>query len=361
MRARSLVVLGFCTTCLSASGRAEDWPQFRGAGGTGLTSERNLPHEWSPSKNVRWKVEIPGAGWSSPIVWGDKVFVTTAITDNQSKPQPQPSKRDNPELEHPPNAVYRWKVFCIDRSTGKVLWEKLALEAKPRIPTHPNNTYASETPVTDGKRVYAYFGMTGLFCYDFAGKLIWKKDLGFYRVNGPGWGTGSSPVLDGDRLFVQCDNDEKSFFVALDKKTGDELWRVRRDETTNYSTPVIWRNKQRTELVLGGKRIRSYDPATGKVLWELNYGGYCWCGSPVGDEEHVYVGGAGSRLGLLAVNAGASGAVALKPGESSNDGIAWSQRRGISRASTLVYQGYVYVLDQHGILDCYDAKSGKPA
>ena len=214
MRARSLLVLGFCTACVSALGRAEDWPQFRGTSGTGLTSERNLPDEWGPSKNVQWKVTIPGAAWSSPIVWGDKVFVTMAITDNQKKPQPQPSSgptRLNPELEKPPDAVYRWKVFCLDRSTGKVLWEALALEAKPRIPTHPDNTYASETPVTDGECVYAYFGMTGLFCYDLAGKLLWRKDLGYYRVNGPGWGTGSSPVLLGDRLFVLCDNDEKSF------------------------------------------------------------------------------------------------------------------------------------------------------
>jgi outer membrane protein assembly factor BamB len=365
MRARSLLVIGFCTACLSASGRAEDWPQFRGAGGTGLTSERNLPHEWSPSKNVRWKVEIPGAGWSSPIVWGDRIFVTTAIAENHTKPQPQPSngiERPNPEIEHPPDVIYRWKVFCLSRSTGNVLWEQLALEAKPRIPTHPNNTYASETPVTDGKRVYAYFGMTGLFCYDFAGKFIWKKDLGSYRVNGPGWGTGSSPVLDGDRLFVQCDNDEQSFLVALDKQTGAELWRVRRDETTNYSTPLIWRNKQRTELVLGGQKVRSYDLATGKVLWELTVNGYCWCGSPVGDEEHVYVGAAG-KGGAFAVKAGASGELILKPGESSNAGIAWFQPKGGTgdRASPVIYQGYLYTLEQSGWLTCFEAKTGRLA
>jgi outer membrane protein assembly factor BamB len=265
-------------------------------------------------------------------------------------------------LEQPPDEVYRWKVFCLDRSTGKVLWEQLALEAKPRIPTHPDNTFASETPVTDGECVYAYFGMTGLFCYDFVGKLIWKKDLGFYRVNGPGWGTGSSPALDGDRLFVQCDNDEKSFLVALNKKTGDELWRVGRDETTNYSTPLIWRNKQRTELVLGGKKVRSYDPATGQVLWELTVGGYCWCVSPVGDEEQVYVGPAG-RNGLFAVKAGASGELGVKPDTNSNAGIAWSQPRGNlgDRASPLVYQGYLYTLSQSGQLNCLDAKTGNVA
>jgi outer membrane protein assembly factor BamB len=365
MRVRSLLVLGFCTAYLSAASQADDWPQFRGGGGTGLTAETGLPQEWGPSKSVRWKIPIPGAAWSSPIVLGDKVFVTTAITDHQQKPRPQPSSgptRPNPELEQPPDAVYRWKILCLDRSSGKVLWEELALEARPRIPTHPDNTFASETPVTDGERIYAYFGMTGLFCYDLAGKLLWKKDLGFYRVNGPGWGTGSSPALLGGRLFVQCDNDEKSFLLALDKKTGAELWRVLRDETTNYSTPFLWRNKQRTELVLGGSKVRSYDPATGKVLWELTVGGYCWCVSPVGDEEHVYVGPAG-KVGLFAVKAGASGVLDLRPGTSSNAGIAWAQPRGTmgDRASPLVYQGYLYALSQSGQLSCFDAKTGKVA
>jgi hypothetical protein len=189
-----------------------------------------------------------------------------------------------------------------------------------------------------------------------------STDALFYRVNGPGWGTGSSPVLDGDRLFVQCDNDEKSFLVALDKKTGDELWRVWRDETTNYSTPLLWRNKQRTELVLGGKTVRSYDPATGEVFWELAVGGYCWCVSPVADEEHVYVGPPG-RLGLFAVKAGASGELDPKPGTTSNAGIAWSQPRGTmgDRASPLVYQGYLYTLSQSGQLSCFDTNTGKVA
>jgi outer membrane protein assembly factor BamB len=169
-------------------------------------------------------------------------------------------------------------------------------------------------------------------------------------------------VLLGDRLFVLCDNDEKSFLLALNKKTGEELWRDCRDETTNYSTPLIWRNKYRTELVVAGKRVRSYDPATGKVLWELTVGGYCWCGSPVADEERVYVGPPG-KLGVFAVRAGVSGELDLKPGTTSNPGIDWSQPRGSmgTRASPLVYQGYLYTLSQSGQLNCYDAKTGKVA
>jgi outer membrane protein assembly factor BamB len=291
-------------------------------------------------------------------------------------------------------------VLCLDRATGKVLWRQLAQEAKPRIATHGSNTYASETPVTDGERVYAYFGMTGLFCYDAAGKLVWKKDLGAYPMQ-MGWGTSSSPVLDGDRLFLQVDNEQKSFLVAFDKKTGDELWRADRDEKSAWCTPYVWKNKQRTELVtLGSRKVRSYDPATGKLLWELGPGGgFRTTSTPVGDEDLLYVGaGAGGRGGfgggppgggfggggppgggfgggggrggmgggmggggLVAVKAGASGDVSLKQGETSNAGVAWSlSRGGPAMASPLVYQGHLYILDQNGgLVTCYNAKTGK--
>src|SRR5262245_42035546 len=246
MRTRILVVVAVCSLTLSTA-RAENWPQFRGTGGTGVTSEAKLPIEWSTDKNVRWKVEVPGVAWSSPIVWGDKLFVTTAVTEKQAKPrpfnmggfgkggfgkgpdgkQPEPKKGEFPKGGFPkggfggmggmgggkpPDAVYRWEVYCLDAATGKVVWKQLAAENKPTIPIHATNTYASETPVTDGERVYAYFGMTGLYCFDVSGKPLWHKDLGSYGMT-MGWGTGSSPALEGDRLFVQCDNEEKSFLV----------------------------------------------------------------------------------------------------------------------------------------------------
>ena len=281
-----------------------------------------------------------------------------------------------------PNKVYQWQVLCLDRETGKVLWKEQALEGKPRVAIQQNNTYATETPVTDGERVYAYFGMHGLFCYDFAGKLVWKKDLGAYPTV-MGQGPASSPVLDGDRLFLQIDNEEKSFLVALNTKTGDELWRVSRNERTNHCSPVVWKNKLRTELVTSGSRkVRSYDPATGKVLWELGMGGGRCYASPVGDAELLYVGceagmggmgggmGGGRRGegesrggggGLYAIRAGASGDVTLKEGETSNAGVAWSQPRGgPEKASPLLYEGHLYILRTNGgIVTCYDAKTGK--
>src|SRR5204863_2795247 len=168
-----------------------------------------------------------------------------------------------------PDVEHRWMVYCLDLKTGKTLWEREAAKGKPTTGVHIKNSYASETPVTDGERLYAYFGMTGLFCYDLSGKLVWKRDLGSFPM-AMGFGSGSSPTLDGDRLFVQCDNEKQSFLVALDKKNGEELWRVERAEKTSWSTPFIWHNKERTELVVcGGNHVRSYDPPTGKQLWEL--------------------------------------------------------------------------------------------
>jgi outer membrane protein assembly factor BamB len=435
--------LGVCLYfALFSQTRAENWPQFRGPGGNGVTSESRLPIEWASDKNVAWRVKLPGVAWSQPVVWGNRIFVTTAITENQPKPiVAQPFGRggggrgpgggrrgngqggDNPDRDRrpgdaqgggrsgetpvpnrrprtpddnaapggneedapsgqggtgpggragrggfgrgaePPDQVYRWMVLCLDSSSGKVLWEQLAHEGKPTIATHRTNTYASETPVTDGRHVYAYFGMTGLYAYDMDGKLAWSKNLGSYPM-AMGWGTGSSPALADDRLIVQCDNEKESFLLALDKRTGDEVWRVARDEKSNWSTPFVWKNKTRTELVTaGGKKMRAYNPADGHMLWELsNLRGRC-SATPVSTDELLYVGvggGGGGAGPLVAIRAGAAGDITLERGKTSSEGIAWSVlRAGPPMASPLVYQDYLYILEQRGgIVGCYDAKTG---
>lgn len=600
-----MLALGLSMIGSVAAARADDtrsgkgWPQFRGPNSAGLADNSKAPAEWGIDKNVQWKVAIPGVAWSSPIIWGDKVFVTTAVTDKQTKPQPgggfggmggpgggrgqpggfgggrggfggpppigqllppflqgmmqlkdeqkkqleelqkesddklakiltdvqnkqlkemregggqprgepggaqsrgepgggsspsprrggfggfpQPGQVMSPAIQdqlkltadqkkqlgelqkeddgklakilteeqnkqltdmrqmttrgpggmggggpgrpgglggfgsgRPPDVVYRWQVICLDRATGNILWKQLAREGKPRIPIQQSNTYASETPVTDGDRVYAYFGMHGLFCYDTSGNLVWKKDLGSYPT-AMGQGPASSPVLDGDRLFLQIDNEEKSFLAALDKKTGEELWRTARTERTNHCSPVVWKNKLRTELVTNGsEKVRSYDPATGKVLWELGTGGGRCYSTPVGDSEQLYVGsqagfgmgGFGGRTGrlpggpggggdpgdaqgrgepgsaqgrgepggksprrgggfggggLYAIRAGALGDISLKKEETANAGVAWSHSKGgPEMASPLVYQDHLYILHQNGgLVTCYDAKTGK--
>ncbi len=328
-------------------------------------------------------MKVPGVAWSAPVIWGDKVFVTTAVTDNQKKPTGGFGGGGRPggfgREQKPPDAVYMWQVYCLSAADGKVLWKETAAEKKPTIPIHATNSYATETPVTDGERVYAYFGMTGVFCFDFTGKMLWKADLGSYRM-AMGHGTGSSPVLEGGRLFIQCDNEEKSFLVALDAKTGKELWRVARTERTAWSTPLVWKNRARTEIVCAGtQHVRSYDPATGKQLWELGGMTGQIKASPVADSEMLYVGtgggfgggmggrpgGPGGREGggkpLFAVKAGAAGDITLKDGAKANDGVAWHlPQGGPSTSSPLLYQGYLYVVEERaGQLTCYDAKTGK--
>jgi outer membrane protein assembly factor BamB len=383
VRTGLLVAVGLGVLALPGAVWGQEWAGFRGPGGTGVADEKALPLEWGADKNVAWKAKAPGTGWSSPIVWGDKVFITAASSDQDRRPRVGGGGRGGPGGPGrdgfgpgggPPNATYRWEVFCLDRGTGKVLWKELALEGRPRIPKQASNTYATETPVTDGERVYAYFGMTGVFCYDLSGKLLWKKDLGAYATDA-GHGTASSPALDRHRLFLQIDNEEKSFLVALDGRTGEELWRAARDERTNYSSPVVWKNKVRTELVAAGSnKVRSYDPATGKVLWELGVGGGRCPASPVGDDERLYVGGGrgdgrggpgggfgGGGGGLFAVRAGTSGDATLKRGDTSNTGVEWSQSRAsLDGPSPLAYKGQIYVLGQGaGFLSCFDARTGK--
>jgi outer membrane protein assembly factor BamB len=364
---------------IPVTAHGDEWPQFRGPNGTGFSSETKLPAEWAADKNVAWKVKVPGYGWSSPVVWGDKVFVTTAVSDKQTKPRafggggrgtggrPGGFNRDGGK---PPDVVYRWEIYCLDRATGKEIWHQKAREGKPAIPAQMGNTYASETPVTDGERVYAWFGTAGVYCYDVNGKSLWSKDLGTYKM-AMGWGTGSSPALDGDRLFIQCDNEEKSFLIALDKKTGKELWRVDRAEKSGWSTPFVWKNQKRTEVVACGKKVRSYDSATGKVLWELGglgatggMGGMTTNATPVADAERIYFGSGGSFGSgpLFAVKAGASGDITLKDGATSNDGVAWSHTRsGPNIASPLLYKGHLYVMESRSGLSCYDVKTGKAA
>ncbi len=372
----SICVLLIGTSCAVA----QNWPQWRGPQANGLAPEKKLPAQWGQDKNIAWKVALPGKGWSQPIVWGNKIFVTAAVTENQTKPE---AGNFNPLTTAdgsassgfgslfglgppppPPDKLYSWKLLCLDGATGSILWERTAHEGKPRATVNRNNTYASETPATDGEHVIAYFGNTGLYCYDISGNLVWSKDLGVYPMQ-MGWGTGSSPLLYGGRVFIQCDNDQKSFLVALDKKTGNELWRVDRDEKSNWSTPYIWKNKQRTELITaGGSKLRSYNPENGELLWEMSGAGRNSL-TPVGDQELLYADSVdrlmGGRGPIVAIRAGASGDISLKQGETSNAFVAWSsQLRTFRVASPLLYEGCLYLLDQQrGQVRCYDAKTGQ--
>jgi outer membrane protein assembly factor BamB len=342
---------------------AGDWPQFRGPSSSGVSDETGLPAHWGPSTSIRWKTAIPGVAWSSPIVWGDRVFVTTAASDAEQE-APKKGLYFGGDRLRPREATYRWELLALDGDDGSIVWRRVAKQAKPTTPIHLKNSYASETPVTDGERVYAWFGAAGLFCYDFAGRLVWEKDLGTFPTR-LGWGTASSPALDGDRLFVLCDNEERSFLVALDKKTGEELWRVDRDEKSSWATPLVWKTDQRTELVTSAtKRVRSYDPASGKLLWELSGMSVIACPTPVAGRDLLYVSSGyvlDTRRPLFAVRPGASGDITLADDASTNAGVVWRQKLGGPyNPSPLVYGDLVYVLYDRGFFACFDAATGKP-
>jgi outer membrane protein assembly factor BamB len=357
-----------------------NWPQFRGSEGNMVVSGGNLPDRWDSTFNIRWTFPVPGAGYSSPVIWQDKVFITSAFAEKDvsgakhtSPPNPpgnRPAMGQNPP--HAPQApedeksyledVYRWEVTCLDLKTGRELWKQVAYRGTPRIKKHPMNTYANETPVTDGKRVIAYFGMTGVFCYNMNGGLVWQKDLGAFPTQRD-WGAGSSPVLYNDILFLKVDNDSASFLVALDAATGEEKWRVEREEKTTYSTPLIWKNKFRTELVTTGKTARSYDPATGKLIWELKMEGESSIPSPVGNMELLFLGNAGGRevpAVLCAVRAGVKGDITPTERDSVSYGVQWSLKSTtLGNPSPLLFRGKLYVMaTRGGELQCVDAGSG---
>ena len=352
---------------------ADEWPQFRGAGLDGVAATR-FPVSWDSSKNVRWKIPIEGEGWSCPVTWGDQLFLTAAVRtdvadDASSRPQPYTGGGGERRSDLT-SATYRWDVMCLDAKTGELLWKQTAKTGNPTIPRHSTNSYATETPMTDGKRVYAYFGMTGLFCYDLAGKLQWSKDLGTYEMRA-GWGTSSSPVLFEDQLFLQIDNELQSFVVALDAATGNELWRVNRSEPSQYSSPIIWRNSLRNELILGGQFYRSYDPKTGALLWELDMAKGRSSATPLAVGDQLFVGTelrnrGGSDDGggfLFSVRPGGSGNMTPPVSANSGDFVDWKiPRSGIQMASPVYCDGYLYLLERrNGIVHCVDAKTGATA
>ena len=337
-----------------------NWPGFRGPS-AGVVEDGILPDTWSATENVVWKTEIPGRAWSSPVVWGERIFLTSAVSEGDDE-MPKKGLYLGGNREKPSDKTHRWMVYCIDFNTGRILWEQVAHKAVPRHPLHIKNTHASETPVTDGQRVYAYFGNVGLHCYDMDGKQLWSKEFGSFKIR-YNWGTAASPVLYEDRLFIQNDNDEQSFLVALDKKTGEQIWRVERDEKSNWATPYIWQNDQRTELITCGTgKIRSYD-LEGKLLWELGGMSNIVIPTPLAKRGLLYVtsGYVGDKKRpIFAIRPGAEGDISLKDDQSSNQYIAWCQKQGGPyNPSPIVYGDYLYVLYDRGLLSCYDAKTGK--
>lgn len=341
---RKSVLMLLVLATLSDQSPATDWRQFRGPNGNGVIQDIKLPEVWGTDSSILWKVNVPGEGWSAPIVVGQKVFLTTAVSAGQRNK----------------NSDHDWLVICIDATTGENLWTKVAIRGKPRLGTHRDNTYASETPVTDGSKVIAYFGMMGVFCYDLDGNELWKKDLGNFPMKNE-WGTSSSPIIHKGLVFLQIDNEQKSFLVALDLATGEEKWRKDREESSNWGSPIVWTNSERSELVTAGKTIRSYQPEDGTLLWQATspVGGFS--STPSGNADLLVIGHQGrDGAGMMVVKAGAMGDISLKANETTNPNILWSTKEfAPQRSSPLLLDGQIFLLGgRGGILTCVDAMSG---
>ena len=336
-----------------------NWPGFRGPS-CGVVEDKALPVSWDTSSNVVWKVDVPGKGWSSPVVWENKVFLTTVASDGEVEEAKKGlyfgGNRDKVSSD-----VHHWIVYCFDWNTGKVLWQKTVHKGVPAQPVHIKNTYASETPVTDGQHVWFYFSNLGVYCFDVDGREVWYKAINPAKMR-YNWGTAASPVLYEDKLFMVNDNEKKSYLLALDKKSGEELIKIERDEKSNWATPFVWENPLRTELVTcGTNKVRSYD-LEGRLLWQLGPMSVIAIPTPVVNNGLIYIcsGYVGDKKNrpIYAVRPGASGDISPANGKKS-EFLAWHlEFGGPYNPSPIAYGDYFYVLNDRGFVDCYDGKTG---
>lgn len=348
-------------TCFSSTALSQtNWPQWRGLNASGVSSETGLPTDWDGSKNIRWKAAIPGRGHSSPIVWGNKIFLTTSI-EGPVVPGAEAVRHmhKGQEYRHPDSVgadhSYTLKLLCVDLDSGKILWDKTVYEGTVYDNRHKKNTYASATPVTDGKFVYISFEAEGIYCYDFDGKRIWKTSVG--KIAKGGMGPGTSPVLYENLLILQADQEygEGSFIAAVDKKNGKEVWRVERDQRRSWATPLLIKTSQRTELVTSGpNKIISYDPATGRELWRAPGVISNPIPSPVTGQGLVFVTAGSDAKRAFAIRLGGSGDL------EGTTNVVWSYEKGTAYVpSPILYNEYLYLITDAGAITCLEAATGK--
>lgn len=390
--ARRVAPLAGLLVCLSAPAPAKDgaWPQFRGPGALPVAEQPGLPTTWSKTENVEWVTAIPGLGWSSPIVWGGKVFLTSTTSESPLK---QPSlgvdfsndyvaelqkqgKKDEEMMalvqardsELPSEVRLKYNLFCLDLETGRILWTRTFHDGPPPVGRHRKNSYTSETPVTDGQAVYVYVAFLGLYAFDFEGTPLWHTPLEPHKVY-LDFGGGSSPALHGDTLVILNDNEEASFIAGFDRKTGKQLWRTGRPGLgteqlrSAWSTPFIWENPVRTEIVTTGPGVAiSYD-LQGRELWRLTLGSRMAIQSPFAWEGLVYVteGAAGGDRPIAAIRPGASGDITPREGKTAGEYVAWLDplAGGTYLPTPLIYEGGLYTLTDKGIFTRLDPKTGE--
>jgi outer membrane protein assembly factor BamB len=359
-------VLGLLVCRLSLSSSAANWPQFRGPNASGVDSSRPAVTEWNVAKgkNVLWKTPIPGLAHASPIVWGDRAFVVTAVS---------PSKAElkvglygdiapaNDQEEH------QWRLLAINRDSGKTVWDKLGHKSIPRVKRHTKASHANSTPATDGQRIVAIFGSEGLFCFDTKGELVWKKDLGpmdsgFFRSPSAQWGFASSPIIHEGKVLVQCDVQTNSFLAAFELTNGKELWRTTRKDVPTWSTPNVAEvGGQKIVLANGWHQIAGYEFKTGAEIWTLDGGGDIPVPTPIFADGLAYFTSAhGSSRPMRAIRVDAKGDITPPSVGETNAAIVWAHARSGNYMQTPILVGdYLYGCQDNGVLTCFEAKTGK--
>jgi len=388
LRAVLAATMALAATPMEAA-PTDNWPRFLGPDGIAVGHHPDLPESWSQAENIEWAAAVPGTGWSSPIVWGDRVFVTAATSE---QPMKQPSygvdfsneyiaelqaqglsndeinaRSDERDAEFPDEVVISEMLYCLDLETGEIVWERELRHGRPAVGRHRKNSYTSETPVTDGEAVYVYIAHTGLWAFDLDGNELWATALQPYKVYFE-FGGGTSPVLYGDRIYILNDNEEASFVAAFDKHTGEQVWRTERpglgrQRHSSWSSPIVWHNALRTELVTQGPLTAiSYD-LDGNELWRMGNMGASPIPTPLVWDGLLYlVSGppGGQTRPIAAVRPGAAGDITLPQGATHSDDVVWYDRVGAPYLSTpVIYDGAMYVLQDKGIFTKYDARTGE--
>lgn len=366
--AAQLLVLAF----LTHPAIADNWPMFRGPNATGVADGHKTPERWDAAKgeNVRWKTPIPGLAHASPIVWGDRIFVVTAVAEGLDSPLRVglygAGDSADDMVEH------EWKLLCLDKNTGKILWEKTATRGVPKVKRHTKATHANSTPATDGRVVVAFFGSEGLYAYSLDGELLWSKDLGILDV-GPHndlelqWGFASSPLIHGGTVYLQCDVKNSATLVALDARDGTETWRTRRDEVPGWCTPTAWNTPAGEQILANGcKHMGGYDPSTGKEIWRMSGGGGIPVPAPVvaGDlalftSNHRPIRDEDRGQPIYAVRSSARGDITIPKESDAGEFVAWAKSgRGNYMQTPLVYQDLAYFCKDNGVAICFDLQTG---
>jgi outer membrane protein assembly factor BamB len=370
----------FVIVALGLGAEGTFWSYWRGPAADGM-AVGDAPLHWGDNQNIKWKTEIPGRGSSSPVIWGDQIFLTTAVrTDSSAAPAAPAAPTAAPAAPanagfgrggfggggfggggfgggNAPQVEHKFEVLSIDRNTGKILWERTATIATPHEGHHAQyGSFASNSPVTDGKNVYAFFGSRGMYCYDMKGTLVWKQDFGVKMKMTMAFGEGMAPVISGDKLILVFDHEGESFMVLLDKNTGKETWRVNREEKTNWAAPLVVNFKGKKQIVISAtQKVRSYDFDSGKLIWECKGLGRNTIPAPVYQDDLVFVMSGYQNPNLMAIRLGREGDL------TGTDAVVWSQTKGNSyTASPVIFDNKLYVLTDNGQISCYNARTGEP-